>query len=323
MKITKQTIIDAIYGVAIGDAVGVPFEFKSVATMRAESPCKDMTGYGTFNLPEGTFSDDTSMTLAALEGIAEMQSETDYAAIMNKFCMWLDSGEYTVNGVFDVGNVCMKAIRKFRKGYHAHECGGMDVSDNGNGSLMRIMPSVLYSLIKYGKIDDSLITHMSALTHGHCIATTACIIYAKIAQFIIEHPSEFDVKMRAESLHKVIINVDIPDNADAAEAFARIRNKEFCSLPINAIDSSGYVIHSLEAAVWCLANTDRYRDCILKAVNLGGDTDTTAAIAGGLAGLFYGVEGIPKTWVEKLRGKDIIDKAIHKFFTIIYNYEGV
>lgn len=305
-------IYGAIYGVAVGDALGVPYEFcqrKNIAL----NPCVDMIGYGTFNKPAGTWSDDTSMTLAALEGLADMQSDDGYAAVMDCFYAWLNEGKYTTEGVFDVGRTCMDAVFKYREGVPPLECGGKGEFHNGNGSLMRIMPAVLYSLVKFDKIDDAFIADMSALTHAHEISKTACIIYAHIAEMLTKiGSSKQGIGVYVDAAVEVVQSV-LLGKPDMQEVFCRLTDKSFYGLPESEIKSSGYVVDTLEAALWCLFTTKRYSACVLKAVNLGQDTDTVAAVAGGLAGLYYGKNAISKKWLAKLKGKDIINQAIGRF----------
>ena len=294
MIINKNIIESGIYGLAVGDALGVPYEFS--IRERISPPCTDMIGYGTYGKPAGTWSDDTSMTLATADALAEMK-DGDYKAIMNNFSAWLYQGKYSVDGTFDVGRTCLEAIDRFNRGIAPVDCGGKDIFDNGNGSLMRILPASLYALGKRDNYDKGFIDDISSLTHGHSISRAACKIYTDIIKSILQKASK-----------EIFPLTEIYGQS----VFARLTQKEFYSLPADKINSSGYVVATLEAALWCFYNTENFRDCVLKAVNLGGDTDTVAAVAGGLAGLYYGKQSIPAEWIETLRGKDIIDKVIEK-----------
>lgn len=306
MKITKQIICSGIYGLAIGDVLGVPYEFSKREDI-ALSPCVDMVGYLVYDKPAGTFSDDTSMSLALMDGLAEMQQKDDYTKIMDKFAAWLNDGDYTVDGVFDVGRTCMDGILNYAKGISPTKCGNCGEFDNGNGALMRILPAVLFSLARYNEIDFDFISDISALTHGHYISKTSCKIYASVVQAILEK----------QQIKKILPTVVKKLDTQNLPAFNRLRNDSFFALSEKEIKSSGYVIDTLEAALWCLGNTTNYKDCVLTAVNFGNDTDTLAAVAGSLAGLFYGIETIPKKWIETLRSKEIIETIIDKFFTAL------
>lgn len=299
-----KTVADGIYGLAVGDALGVPYEFMTREQI-ADSPCIGMTGNGTHDKPAGTWSDDTSMTLALMDGLCGF-SENGYPGIMRNFCEWLGKGKYTVDGMFDVGITCRKAIFAFVSGKTPTECGGGGEYDNGNGSLMRILPAVLYSIEKYGKPDYGFISDISALTHRHEISKTACYIYALTVQSIIN----------GEPFRDSVVKAAQAAGNGCNGVFDRMKTEAFFDLPEEQIKSSGYVVDTLEAAVWCVGVTSDFGDCVCRAVNLGKDTDTVAAVAGSLAGLLYGKDSIPAQWLGVLRGKEIINEIIDKFCNI-------
>lgn len=268
----KEKLKDAIYGLAVGDALGVPFEFKN----RGEFKCTDMIGYGTHNQPEGTWSDDTSMTLATCMSIKNC-GIVDIKNIRKEFEDWLFNNEYTPFGeVFDCGNTCYCAIQD-KKGCD-------DELSNGNGSLMRIIPLAFIE-----NISDEMIREVSAITHAHLISKDICVKYVRIA-------------------------MDLLNGTDLRESIERRTSKDFLLSLLDSdesdVISGGYVVDSFKASLWCLLNTNNYKDCVLKAVNLGSDTDTTAAIVGGLAGIMYGYNSIPKEWISKLQQKYIIEKCL-------------
>lgn len=269
----KNKLKAAIYGLAIADAIGVPVEFRKRGSFYVDS----MVGHGTHNQPAGTWSDDTSMTLATCDSIKKCGA-IDLQDIFEKFRRWYFDDAYTIDGLFDCGCTTGKAL----------EIGKGDESEwaNGNGSLMRILP------LAFIDASDQEIEAVSALTHAHQISKTACVIYVGIARRLLA----------GEGLKSITrsMECEIP--------FHKIRS--IYSLNEEEIKSTGYVVDTLEAALWAVATTDNYRDAVLKAVNLGDDTDTVAAVAGGLAGIMYGMDGIPKEWIEGLRGKDIINKCL-------------
>ena len=267
---------DAIYGLAVGDSIGVPFEFMARGTFN----CNDMIGNGTHNQPVGTWSDDTSMTIATCNSIKKTGG-VNCNDIRSQFENWLFHAKYTPFGnVFDCGYTCSEAIY--------NKCGFNDIMSNGNGSLMRILP-----LAFIPNISDDEIKDVSAITHAHDISKEGCLIYVRIAQGLI----------REDDLSELIIRY-----VDENSIYRRLRYIN--SIQENQIKSTGYIVDTLEAAIWCLVTTDNYNDCILKAVNLGGDTDTIAAISGGLAGIIYGYEDIPIKWINNLQRKDIIDSCL-------------
>ena len=291
-------------GHAVGDALGVPVEFCSREELK-QKPVTDMQGYGTYPVPAGAWSDDTSMSIAALESLAD--GKIDYEEIMTNFVKWLSLDEYTPTGsAFDVGHTCLCAIRNHLQHPElpATECGEDGEYTNGNGALMRIHPFVLYAYTKGMKYDDwtEMIRSASALTHAHERSKLGCLIYAFILFHLLGDPNKNVVwtALRRAEAH-------LRDNPEISH-YARLFDSDFAKLPEDEIKSTGYVVDTLEAAVWCLLTTDSYRDCVLKAVNLGGDTDTVAAVAGGLAGALYGYEGIPGEWRETLIKREYIEE---------------
>ncbi|GHV03386.1 hypothetical protein FACS1894211_16070 [Clostridia bacterium] len=297
--ITKQIIENGLYGLAIGDALGVPYEFRN-RELLAAAPCTDMVGGGTYNKPAGTWSDDTSMTLASMDGLINPWTGGTFDKIMRKFAAWLTYGEYTIDGVFGAGCTCRKAVGRYLGG--TFPTGGTDEYDNGNGSLMRILPAVLFEMAVGAT--PAFLDGICALTHGHAISKISCRIYANVVKGILENNKQIKERLSAV-IHKT--------ETQGQRAFDRLRSATFFSLPECEIRSGGYVIDTLEAALWCFYNTGNFRDCVLKAVNLGSDTDTTAAVAGSLAGLYYGKENIPEPWLKTLRGKELLDKLIARF----------
>lgn len=262
----------AIYGLAVADAVGVPYEFK----MRGSFNATDMVGHGSHNQPKGTWSDDTSMTLATCASIKECGC-IDVSDMLARFRAWAHNGKYAIDGrVFDIGCTTSEALYK--------GTGKNDEHSNGNGSLMRIIP------LAFTDASNEEIEEVSAITHAHDISKAACVCYVHIARALIQGEKLTDILTRVES------------------PFVRIRYIN--TLCESEIKSSGYVVSTLEAALWAVSTTDNYRDAVLKAVNLGNDTDTVAAVAGGLAGIIYGFNELPAEWLNSLRGKDIIESCL-------------
>lgn len=287
-------IYDGIMGLVVGDALGVPFEFKSRDTFTAT----DMTGYGTYNQPPGTWSDDSSMTLATLESIVR-KGGIDPVSIMDNFCRWLCHGEYTPYGkVFDVGRTTERAIMQYiMEDNNPLYCGGKSVTDNGNGALMRILP---VALVSHTGAD---VKRVGQLTHAHEISQTACQLYCYAVDKYGLIP---DMKAAIRDLGRLAV-------VHYSTDFNRLSRLE--DLSRDEIKSTGYVVDTLEAALWCVLKTDSYRDCVLTAVNLGEDTDTVAAVAGGLAGVAYGcggAQGIPDEWIAQIPRREWIGELCGK-----------
>ena len=272
----NRKLADAVFGLAIGDALGVPYEFKN----RGAFECTEMTGYGTHGQPAGTWSDDTSMTIATAKSIKDNGGKIVPVDIRDKFVAWADDEDFNANGVgFDIGSATWVAL----------STGEPQTGErsNGNGSLMRILP------LAFAECTDEEVMQVSAITHGHEISMHACVIYVRIARRLLA----------GESIHDIIPTLMYE------EPFDRLRKID--QLPEKEVESSGYVVHTLEAALWTLAKYDNFRDTVLAAVNLGDDTDTTAAVAGGLAGIVYGLDSdFAQECLEVLRAKDMIEECL-------------
>ena len=301
---------NGIIGFAIGDALGVPAEFKSREELK-RYPITDMVGDGTYNVPAGTWSDDTSMTLATIDSIIEKQT-IDVNDMASKFLKWFRNAEYTAtNECFDIGRTTLQALAKYElKQDDVVNCGGSGEYDNGNGSLMRILPIAYY--IYYKNIADnqeiySIIKDVSSITHAHEISVLGCYIYVK---YVIELLKGID-KVQA---YKNIQNQDYSLFSDyAVSKYSRIINDDIQNFQEDSISSSGYVVSTLEAVLWLFLNAEDYNTTILKAVNLGDDTDTVGAIVGGLLGIQYGLDNIKESWKQQLKKYDYIVDLCSKF----------
>ena len=310
--LTRTQVYAAILGHAVADALGVPVEFSSREERRLD-PVTDMRGYGTYNLPAGTWSDDTSMTLAALDSLT---SGFDPEHMMACFNAWLTHADYTASDiVFDIGNTTYYAISRYRQGIAPLLCGEQSLSGNGNGSLMRIIPTALYC---YSRMPGAtvaqkleIIHQSSALTHGHQVAQLCCGVYCFIIWALLQDPSKEAVaRALAEARQHYSA---MPAFSRAMYTCSRLFEPHLAALPEEDIRSGGYVLDTLEAALWCLLNTDSYPEAVLRAANLGHDTDTVAAVTGGMAGLLYGVDAIPQKWLDTLLRRDVIKELCNYF----------
>lgn len=312
---TNSQIKSALFGVAIGDAVGVPVEFKSRRTI-SENPVKDMLGYGTYNLPPGTFSDDSSLTFCLAEALTQ---DFDLNCIGENFVKWCYQNYWTPRGeVFDIGNATREAIDRIANGVRPDLAGGIDVSSNGNGSLMRILPLLFYILDKPIEERYEITKQVSSITHGHIRSIIACFYYLEFARKIFLGGDKFEIykKLQIEITNHL---ASLSINVSEAALFDRLLKQDIQELTEENIFSSGYVLHTLEASIWCLLKTDTYEEAVLKAVNLGEDSDTTGAVAGGLAGLLYGFETIPEHWMAQLARKEDIENLAERLTEKITN----
>lgn len=286
-----------LYGLAVGDALGVPVEFMPREELDKQ-PVTEMQGYGTHNQPAGTWSDDTSMTLATMDSLCHGFDPED---LMRRFSDWLNGAYCPYGEVFDIGNATWEAIHRFRQGVPAEQCGGKGEQSNGNGSLMRILPLAFYLYPMAGaEVARSahameMIHLASAVTHAHPRSLMACGLYVCIACRLLAGRSIADAILEGvTSAAAYYLNApfahELQNYLDLADPFS-LRQR-----PRQEIASTGYVVDTLRAALYCLMRSSDYAECVRMAVNLGQDTDTVAAVAGGLAGICYGEKGIPARW---------------------------
>lgn len=303
----KNTIESGLFGLAVGDALGVPVEFKS-RTYLKQNPVTEMFGFGTHHQPPGTWSDDSSLAFCLAESLCKGYDLFDIA---RNFVKWYSAELWTPHGrVFDIGIATTHAIHNIAKGHQPELCGGFYEEDNGNGSLMRILPLVFY-LQKENDLEViyQKVKAVSSITHAHFRSVFACFIYVIYCLEILKDNDKFEAYKEMQNILSQFLT-DKKFNPVELQLFDRVLKNDISKYPEQNIHSSGYVLDSLQASLWCFLNSDSYEETVLKAVNLGEDTDTTGAIAGGLAGIYYGIENIPKKWIDNLaRTNDIKDLA--------------
>ncbi len=305
--------LDALLGVAVGDALGVPYEFRSAERMRKD-PCKDMVGYGTYNLPPGTWSDDSSLTFCLAESLT---NGYDLKDIAGRFIRWKYEAYWTPRGrVFDIGMQTSKSIDRLLRILTEQDFEELqrlkhygDEWSNGNGSLMRILPLLFYIKGKPENFQFKMIWDVSALTHEHIRSALACFIYLKLAEFLLGGMDKEEAYEQTRSTISEWMEVENIASKEVA-LFDSILKKDVREISYENLLSGGYVMESIEASIWCFMTSTDYVSTVLPAINKGHDTDTTGAIAGGLAGLYYGADNIPEYWRLSLaRYEDILDLA--------------
>ena len=299
----------AILGVLVGDALGVPVEFKSRSELE-DNPVTTMRGFGTYNQPEGTWSDDGSLTLCL---VAELAKGYDLEGIGQSFVRWRYEKEWTPWGeVFDIGITTSYALQRIRVGISAAQSGEIEEDTNGNGSLMRIMPLLFF--IKNKPLEErfELTRQVSSITHAHIRSVLACFYYLEFATFLLNGMDKHNAYKATNELVSNFMQAKKFDNQEF-EAFKRILEGKIPDLQRHEIKGNGYVVNALEASLWCFLGSATYSEAVLKAVNLGDDTDTTAAITGGLAGLYFGEGDIPNQWISKLARINDIENVINEF----------
>jgi len=312
----EYKIKSGLFGVAVGDALGVPVEFKSREYLK-QNPVIDMIGYGTHYQPIGTWSDDSSLTFCLAESLCKDYDLNDMA---KSFVKWYSAELWTPHGkVFDVGIATRNAIHNIGRGHVPELCGGFEEKDNGNGSLMRILPLAFY--LKNEKDIEVIykkVKEVSSITHAHFRSVFACFIYVVYCLEILNGNNKHEAYRSMQHIIAGFLS-DKKFNPAEIELFDRILKNNIAEYPEEKILSSGYVLDSLQASLWCFLNWNSYEGTVLKAVNLGEDTDTTAAIAGGLAGLYYGIENISQKWISTLARKNDIDDLCKRLYLKLKN----
>lgn len=296
----KERIAGGIAGLVVGDALGVPVEFVPREQLR-KKPVRGMTGYGTHQQPAGTWSDDSSMALATAESLLNGYDPVD---VMKRFQDWLTNGFMTPHGkVFDIGFTTQNAIRRAGAGIPAISCGGTDETENGNGSLMRILPLSIYvHRLETDEIIEKSF-EISGLTHAHVRSRLCCAYFSLVVRGIL-NGNELKSAMEAAS-HEIGPKIPPDEELD----FQPIIDCSLLDRAEEQISSSGYVMHTLQAALWCCQHHADFKSAVLAAVNLGGDADTTGAVAGGLAGIIHGIGAIPREWINQLAKRDEVLKV--------------
>lgn len=312
----KEMVRNGIIGFIVGDAMGVPLEFTKRRS--EEQKVIDMVEFGSHNLEKGSWSDDSSMVIATMKSIIDNKGKIIYEDIMNNFIKWAEKGEFTPNNIaFGVGRTTLRALRN----YHNREefpiyndplkCGLNSLKDNGNGSLMRIIPIVYYCY--FNDLTDNeiyeIVKNISSLTHSHNISILGCYIYVLYCIQLLNGNNKVDS-------YKYIQNYNYNMfDSDTLNYYQRILKNDISKLSLEDISSLGFVVDSLEAVLWCFLNSNSYNDSIIKAINLGNDTDTIGALVGGLSGIYNG--NINVNWVKDIKRIDYIENMINDFYNCL------
>ena len=298
----------AIIGHAVGDAVGIPTEFSKREEL-LKNPVLEMIDSPDLGLPAGSWSDDTAMEIATIDSFIHKKC-FDYKDIMDRWVKWINESEYTSTGVtFDIGRTCLKAIKKYCNGSAPLQCGSTSINENGNGSLMRILPVALYAYMR--NLDDisiqRLTDEMSSLTHAHEVSRLGCYIYV---QFVICLLKEYE----KEDAYRYVQDLDYSSyNVNSINLYTRILDGQIEGQILDDIKSTGYIVDTLECVLWIFMNARNYKEAILASTNIGGDTDTIGAIVGSMAGIYYGIDSIPSEWLDKLQRKEYLVELTSKF----------
>jgi len=305
-----EKIRGGIVGLLIGDALGVPYEFHDAVSIpkleEIEFEPPDYFRRSHAGVPIGTYSDDGAQALILLNTLLECE-KFDAQHFAEGLIAWYDNGFMAVGGkVFDVGVQTANSIRQLKRGVEPLRAGGVDEYSNGNGSLMRVLPLALW----HKGTDAELIADafdQSAVTHRHLRSKLCCALYCLWARRILQNDEN-----AWDSAVEILYAIFPEGTIENTEFETRIFPKDV----IYETNGSGYVVDSLRSARWACGNKS-YEKTVKAAISLGNDTDTTACIAGGMAGLKFGFNAIPKRWCDNLRGKEIYAPLIEKLVSII------
>ena len=272
-----------LLGLAVGDAIGTTLEFRSPGTFE---PLIDMVGGGPFGLLPGQWTDDTSMALCLATSLID-RGGFDAHDQMNRYCRWADSGYLSSNGVcFDIGNTVQSALRRYQRDGNPY-AGSADLRSAGNGCIMRLAPIPMHFFPDLDLVEQ-FAGESSRTTHGARECIDACRLLGRIiGRALLGEPKDDVILGDASSFV-------------SGESIKLIASGAYRTKSESQVRGSGYVVESLEAALWAFARTDCFADAILLAANLGDDADTTAAVCGQVAGAYYGEAGIPSHWLERL-----------------------
>lgn len=307
----ESQITGALWGAVAGDALGVPVEFKSREHLQS-APVTDMQGYGSHDQPAGTWSDDSSLILCTMESLLECNG-LDTKDMAGRFLRWLRNARWTPYGeVFDIGIATRQALARFAEGKPPERCGGREEFDNGNGSLMRILPVVLWFTHVSTRAALEATHQVSMITHAHPRSQMVCGFYTLLVRALIAYKTPREALEEAWWEAEAFYATHEEFQAEWPK-LARMHPEILPSLPEDEIQSSGYCVHTLEASMWCLLHHDSYSAAVLHAVNLGEDTDTTGSVTGALAGLQFGFTALPETWLQTLARQDDLSTIIGKF----------
>ena len=286
---TIERFRGCLLGLAVGDAVGTTVEFKRRGTFE---PLTDMIGGGPFRLAPGQWTDDTSMALCLAASLLE-RGEFDPRDQMDRYCRWADEGYLSSTGrCFDIGNTVAAALRRYQREGNAY-AGSTDPNTAGNGCIMRLAPVAMRF---FPDLDaaERLAADSSRTTHGAVECIEACRLFARIIGRALLGQAREDILQADAGLLL------------SSERISAIARASYQAKSAETIRGTGYVVESLEAALWSFASTDSFEEAILVAANLGDDADTTAAVCGQVAGAYYGERGIPPRWLDRLAMRSTI-----------------
>ena len=323
MKKVLDICRGAVLGAAVGDAMGVPFEFLSRSEVRKVyrpemcgndvEPVID-SRWGQL-IPAGCWSDDTSMLIASMDAVAKDGGQINAANIMDAFLAWWRKGQYCSWDVpFGLGGNVSKAFERYDRGNDPDRCGGTGYMDNGNGALMRILPFSLLAILRDYDWDETVrvVSRGSALTHAHEISRLGCCIFTEFLRGCILEQDKGAALKHIQSLDYSRFFTSM-----AMKEYEMILTRDVHTWDESLLRETGYVADTLQSALFSIMKTDGFEDAISTVICLGYDTDTNACVTGQLAAALYGLDSIPARWLDKLHRKDFLFEIATAFSTVV------
>lgn len=299
---------DGIIGLAVGNAMGVPTEFLKRDVL-LEKPIIKMTPKISAGIPKGAWSDDTSLTIASIDAMTK--GGINYTAMADNFVRWFTANQFcSINESFGIGSTTLKSLVRYTQRLEeAYECGADTIKDIDNGSLKRILPIAYYFVARKDtdKRIYEVVKRTSSITHAHEIVICGCYIYVRFAMNLLKGNNKFSAYNQMRKLDYSMFS------KQTLNLYKRILIEDINILEIDDIKSSGYIVDTLEASLWCFLKSNNYKECVIATTNIGEDTDTIGAIAGALAGIFYGYNNIPKDMLVDLRKREYLEELCEYF----------
>ena len=301
---------NGILGFIIGDALGVPLEFKKREIFK-NNKVTDMISSDRIGV-KGVWSDDSSMVIATMKAIIDNKGKINYESIMNNFILWVSNKDFiAIDKAFGIGRATFFFFfYYYNKRYEKiTDCGMKGFNYNGNGSLMRILPIAYYCY--YKKLNDdeiyNLVKDVSSFTHSHEISILGCFIYVLLVIELLSGKEKVNAysNIRKYNYRKYF-------SLENIKYYDRLLNNDISKLDVDSISSMGFVVDTLEAVIWCFMNNNSYDKCVIEAINLGNDSDTIGALVGSLSGIYY--NDINNKWLNDIKRKNYLLDLCNDFY---------
>jgi ADP-ribosylglycohydrolase len=308
----KEKLLGGLWGSVLGDILGSPFEFQP------KEGIKEILNREGLTLKTDIWSDDGALIFATADALSK-KTTNPVEAIAGAFLRWFYEGEYTPAGrVFGYGRTTAEALKRLKEGTPPAKAGGKVERDNGNGSLMRILPAAFWAYFKIPHLKEKLefIHAVSAITHAHPRAVLGCGIYSiAVWEILNKTPKEKII----QNVSRTVLNhyAKLPEFEKELVHYRRILDGTILSLKEDELNPSGYVVHTLEVSLWGFLRGKTFVDALERVISLGGDSDTTASLTGGLTGTYYGVGSIPHIWIEEISKRAYIEEIFKSFITTL------